>query len=132
MHLRSLRRAGVQRWCAPALLALALGACSTVTTVDRQGPAYTAKPSACAVEVVDGRNRPASSYEALAKIESHIQRNIFFGGKVTLLEDAYKELRSKACQLGGDLVVVEDSLESGAAEYSDVHVWATVFRAPRR
>ncbi len=112
------------------LLAL-LAACSTVTKVDRVGPDLPAQAGACRVEVVDAGNRAVAAWQLVARIESHIQRNIFFGGRVSLHDDAHKELRSKACLLGGDAVRIDDSLESGAAEMSHVHVWATVFRKPR-
>jgi hypothetical protein len=81
--------------------------------------------------VLDQHDAPVGAYKVVAQIESHIQRDIFLGGKVSLRDDAYKELRSKACQLGGDVVRIDDSLESSAAEMSHVHVWATVFRTAR-
>ncbi len=64
----------------------------------------------------------------LAKIEAHVQKNLFFGGRVALEDDAYPELRLKACQLGGDIVIVDDYLASTASEFSHVHVWASVLR----
>ena len=115
------------RWGLLPLLAL-VGACSTVTKVDRVGPDLPTRPGACRVDVVDNDNREVAAWQLVAKIESHIQRNIFFGGKVSLRDDAHAELRAKACLLGGDVVRIDDSLESGAAEMSHVHVWATVFR----
>ncbi|MFC5500604.1 hypothetical protein ACFPOE_23880 [Caenimonas terrae] len=115
------------RWGLLPLLAL-LGACSTVTKVERVGPDLPARAGACHVDVVGAGSRDVAAYRVVAKIESHIQRNVFFGGRVSLRDDAHAELRAKACALGGDVVRVDDSVESGAAEMSDVHVWATVFK----
>ena len=111
--------------------ALVLCGCSTATQVERIGPQRPADPANCAVVVLERTESPGPSSEVIGKVESHIQRNFFFGGKVSLKEDAYKELRAKACELGGDLVHIDDALESSAAEMSHVHVWATVYRSPR-
>ena len=73
-------------------------------------------------------NQPKRNYEVIGKIESHIEKNIFFGGKVHLEDEAFKELRTKACSLGGDAVIIDDSMETSASEMSHVHVWATVIR----
>lgn len=80
--------------------------------------------------VIRDKTLPAGPYEVIGKIESHLERDYFFGGTVRL-QDQYKELRQKACQLGGDVVVIQDYIESDAAEMSHVHVWATVLRMSR-
>ena len=72
--------------------------------------------------------KPNNPYEVIGKIESHIEKNLFFGGKAKLEDEAYKELRLKACGLGGDAVIIDDSIETSAAETSHVHVWATVIK----
>lgn len=110
------------------MLATVLAACGTTTTVTPIGPARAPKHESCEVEIAKTSQELPPNRELLAKIESHIQRNIFFGGKVTLIDDAYKELRLKACLLGGDTVLVDDYLESDAAEMTHLHVWASVFR----
>jgi hypothetical protein len=112
-----------------ALLAMAqLAGCATATTVTPLGPQLAARTGNCDVNVIDRGGSVPTGHAAIAKIESHIERNLFFGGRVTLLDEAYKELRAKACQLGGDQVRVDDFMESAAAEMTHVHVWATVFR----
>ena len=83
------------------------------------------------MEIFSLPNRPSANYQAIAKVESHISKNMFFGGKASLTDDAYKELRAKACQLGGEAILIEDSIETGAAEMTHVHVWATVLRRSR-
>ena len=92
---------------------------------------YPSKPENCEVAIFEKPARPNANVEVLAKIESHIKRNFFLGGKVSVKEDAYKELRLRACQLGGDSLIIEDSVESAAAEMTHVHVWATVLRTSR-
>jgi hypothetical protein len=121
----------MRRFNVTCLLAmLALFGCSTATRVERIGPERGAAPPNCQVVVLERSASPNPSSEAIGKVESHIQRNFFLGGKVSL-EDAYKELRAKACELGGDLVHVDDWLDSSAAEMTHLHVWATVYRTPR-
>lgn len=114
---------------AVALVVVAqLAGCATSTAVTPSLPDVAAGPGSCHANVIDrGRGVPAG-YQEVAKVESHIKRNLFFGGRVTLLEDAYEELRVKACEIGGDQVRVDDFVESAAAEMTHVHVWATVFR----
>jgi hypothetical protein len=121
----------MRRFNATCLIAvLALCGCGTATKVERIGPERGAGPRNCQVVVLERSASPNPSSEAIGKVESHIQRNFFLGGKVSP-EDVYKELRAKACELGGDLVHVDDWLESAAAEMTHVHVWATVYRTPR-
>ncbi len=57
-----------------------------------------------------------------------ILQNFFFGGKVQLEDEAFKELRIKACELGGDGVIIDDSIETSVSEMTHVHVWATVIK----
>lgn len=105
-----------------------LAGCATSTVVTPSISNVAAWPGSCQANVIDRGGVVPAGYQEVAKIESHIKRNFFFGGRVTLLEDAYKELRLKACEVGGDQVRVEDFVESAAAEMTHVHVWATVFR----
>jgi hypothetical protein len=72
--------------------------------------------------------KPGADYETIAKIESHIQKNMFFGKTANLEADAYDELRIKSCAVGGNAVVIDDYVESAAAEFSHVHVWASAIR----
>jgi hypothetical protein len=102
--------------------------CATSTVVTPAISSVAASPGSCHASVIDRGGAVPAGYQEIAKIESHIKRNFFFGGRVTLLEDAYKELRAKACEVGGDQVRVDDFVESAAAEMTHVHVWATVFR----
>jgi hypothetical protein len=112
-----------------ALVVLAqLAGCATSTTVTPLAHELAPRAGACDVTVIDRGGKVPTGHVAVASIESHIERNLFFGGRVTLLDEAYKELRTKACALGGDEVRVDDFLESAAAEMTHVHVWATVFR----
>jgi len=102
--------------------------CATSTVVTPSLPNVAPRSGSCHANVIDRGGAVPTGYQEVAKIESHIQRNFFFGGRVTLLEDAYEELRVKACEAGGDQVRVDDFVESAAAEMTHVHVWATVFR----
>ena len=112
-------------------VAVACSACSTTTNVTALGPAQSPKQDSCELPIVKTSQELPASRELIGKIESHIQRNMFFGGQVTLLDDAYKELRSKACQLGGDAVLVDDYMESRAAEMTHIHVWASVYKGSK-
>jgi hypothetical protein len=105
-----------------------ISACnSTVTNVKPSGTVYASKPGNC--EIVFYKNeKPAVTYERVGEIESHIKKNIFLGERAQLEDEAYKELRKKACKLGGDAVIIDDHMESTAAELTHVHVWATVIK----
>jgi hypothetical protein len=105
-----------------------LAGCATSTVVTSSMPNAPAPSANCRASVIDRGGAVPAGYQEVAKIESHIKRNFFFGGPVTLLDEAYKELRAKACEVGGDHVRVDDFVESAAAEMTHVHVWATVFR----
>jgi hypothetical protein len=104
-----------------------LTACATTTKVDNLDSAYNAKEKDCEIRFYNDE-KPNNPYEVIGKIESHIEKNLFFGGKAKLEDEAYKELRLKACGLGGDAVIIDDSIETSAAETSHVHVWATVIK----
>jgi hypothetical protein len=58
----------------------------------------------------------------IGKFESHIEKNFFFGGKVQLKDESFKELRIKACSLKGDAVIIDDSIETSVSEMTHVHV----------
>jgi len=109
-----------------ALLTL-LSACATTTQVNKLGSGYQAKDKECEIQFFKD-TKPTELYEAIGKIESHIKKNFFFGGKVQLEDEAFKELRLKACNLGGDAVIIDDYIESSASEMTHVHVWATVLK----
>ena len=104
-----------------------LSACATTTTVDKIGTALDSRENDCKVEFYKD-SKPSKTYKVIGKIESHIKRNFFLGGKVNLEDDAYKELSRKACELGGEAVVIDDYMENSAAEMTHVHVWATVLK----
>jgi hypothetical protein len=108
------------------LLAIITG-CSTTSKVTKLGGAASISAEDCEVKIAEKEPPPILPYETLGKIETHVQRNLFFGGRASL-DDAYDELRVKACQLGGNLVIINDHIESSASEFSHVHVWATVFK----
>ncbi len=108
-------------------LALLLSACATTTKVDHLKSGYQAKDENCEIRFYRDVP-PPEDYESIAKITSHIKKNMFFGGKVQLEDEAYKELRVKACDLGGDGVIIDDSIETSVSEMTHVHVWATVIK----
>ena len=108
------------------LIAL-LSACATTTKVDNLNYAYQSKDKDCEIQFYKD-DQPKKKYEVIGKIESHIKKNFFFGGQVQLEDEAFKELRIKACGLGGDAVIIDDSIETSASEMTHVHVWATVIK----
>jgi len=107
---------------------LLLSACTTNTTLTVADRKYQPVEASCAIRFFTHGKRPPSAYESLAKIESHIQKNMFFGKTAKLEEDAYAELKTKACSVGGNAVLIDDYVESTAAEFSHVHVWATAIK----
>ena len=109
------------------LLTHALSACSTTTKVDPLGAGHPPRAENCELVFFEKADPPNAAYETIGKIETHVQKNLFFGGQVNL-KDTHEELRSKACGLGGNAVMIDDYLESSALEMSHVHVWATVLR----
>lgn len=106
---------------------LLLTACATHTTVTVIDNKYQPAGNSCNVQFF-AQSKPTTSYETVAKIESHVQKNMFFGSTAKLEDDAYAELHRKACAIGGNAVVIDDYVESTASEFSHVHVWATVIR----
>lgn len=113
------------------LSVVVLTSCSTNTKVDQLGPTYPANQSSCEIIFFQKLTPPTEPYEILGKVETHLQKNFFFGGKVSMEDDAHHELRLKACSLGGNAVIVDDYVESSAAEMSHVHVWARVLRVKK-
>ena len=114
-------------WPMSFVLMVLLLACATTTNVDILNPAYKSKDKDCEIKFYTD-TKPQNNYETIGKIESHIKKNIFFGGKVELEDEAFKELRIKACELGGDAVIIDDSIETSVSEMTHVHVWATVIK----
>jgi len=119
--------ASVIRRIAIFLTVLLFSSCATTTKLDTIGTPLDSRGSDCKVDFYKDGN-PSRAYRVIGKIESHIVKNIFFGRKANLENDAYEELRQKACELGGEGVIINDSVESSAAELTHVHVWATVLR----
>lgn len=112
------------------LVILILPGCATDTHVEQIIVSHQSKAKDCKIEFYKG-SKPSEPYQIIGKIESHIKKNLFFGGKVQLEDEAYSELRFKACGLGGDSVIIDDYIETSAAEMSHVHVWATVLRSEK-
>jgi hypothetical protein len=102
-------------------------ACSTVTHTDSIGAPQASLDETCKVEIFTKLAMP-QQYEVIGKIETHIKRNIFFGGSVRTEDEGYQELRVKACKLGGNAVVIDDSIETSSAEMRHVHIWARVLK----
>ncbi len=104
-----------------------LSACSTTTKVEKLDSGSQARDKNCEIQFFKDE-QPGKNYEAIGKIESHIKKNLFFGGAVELEDEAFEELRAKACSLGGEAVIIDDSIETSASEMTHVHVWATVIK----
>jgi hypothetical protein len=117
----------IKQIAAQTLLLMFLAACSTTSTVNIVNPKYQTSQSACEVSFFK-KAKPEGEFETLAKIESHVQRNLFFGGDAKLEDEAYAELRKKGCAVGGNAIIINDYVESRASEFSHVHVWATVVK----
>ena len=115
----------VMRQILMLLSVVILSACATTTKVDKIGTGINSRGSDCNIEFFKD-SKPAKSFKVIGKIESHIKKNFFLGGKVTMEDDVYKELRQKACSLGGEAVIIDDYMENSVAEMTHTHVWATV------
>jgi hypothetical protein len=102
--------------------------CATTTNVERIDSAYQPNERDCEI-IFFKDTKPTEPYDVIGKIESHIKKNLFFGGTVQLEDEAYSELRLKACELGGDSVIIDDYIDTSAAEMTHVHVWATVLKS---
>lgn len=111
------------------MIAAILVGCATTTKVERLDISSQPREHHCEI-IFYKDSKPSEPYITVGKIESHIKKNLFFGGTVQLEDEAYKELRIKACELGGDSVIIDDYIETSAAEMSHIHVWATVLKQP--
>lgn len=111
-------------------IVMILSGCATTTKVEKTNISSQSKEHDCEI-VFYKDSKPSEPYITLGKVESHIKKNLFFGGTVQLEDEAYKELRTKACNLGGDSVIIDDYIETSAAEMSHIHVWATVLKLPK-
>lgn len=109
-------------------IVMLLSGCATTTKVEKTNYSSQSKEQDCEI-VFYKDSKPSVPYIILGKVESHLKNNIFFGGTVQLEDEAYIELRMKACDLGGDFVVIDDYIETSASEMSHVHVWATVLKS---
>ncbi len=113
------------------LAAATLSACSTTTSL-RTPPAGYANARAdsnCKVDIyADKSQKPQRPYRVITQAESSIRQNVFFGGKATLDNEAFAELRKQACKVGADAVVISDYIESSATEMSHIYVWADLVR----
>ncbi|MES9903498.1 MAG: hypothetical protein ABW168_12595 [Sedimenticola sp.] len=113
-----------------SLTIIILSGCATTTKVEKTN--FSSQPKEQNCEIVFYKDsKPSEPYTIVGKVESHIKKNLFFGGTVQLEDEAYTELRTKACGLGGDFVIIDDYIETSAAEMSHVHVWATVLKLPK-
>ena len=112
------------------LIVILLSGCTTTTKVEKIGSSHKQNAEDCNIQFYKDI-KPSKPYVVIGKIESHIKKNLFFGGTAQLEDEAYSELRSKACDLGGDSVIIDDYIETSAAEMSHVHVWATVLKSSK-
>jgi hypothetical protein len=110
-----------------SLCVVILSGCATTTKVEKIGTELNSRGNDCKVEFFRD-SKPSKTYKVIGKIESHISRNIFLGGKVTLEGDVYKELSLKACNIGGEAVIIDDYMENSALEMTHIHVWATAIK----
>ncbi|MFZ6734633.1 hypothetical protein ACO0LG_22070 [Undibacterium sp. Ji42W] len=109
---------------------LAFTGCATTTKVETVGAQRLALENTCKVEILEKSALPPSAI-TIGKLETHIKGNIFFGGVVRTNDEGYKELRTKVCALGGNAVVVDDLIESSAAEMRHIHIWARALLIPK-
>jgi len=109
-------------------IAILLSGCATTTKVEVIGSSHEQNVKDCNIQFYK-EIKPSKPYVIIGKIESHIQKNVFFGGTVQLEDEVYSELRLKACHLGGDSVIIDDYIETSATEMSHIHVWATVLKS---
>ena len=107
-----------------------LAGCATTTKVNKISSSHQEYAKDCDIQFYKD-TKPSRHYAVIGTIESHIKKNLFFGGVVQLEDEAYNELRLKACDLGGDSVIIDDYIETSAAEMSHVHVWATVVKSSK-
>ena len=121
----------MRHYCINLILSMAIivlfSACATRIKVDKLTFENQPKVKDCEIQFFND-TQPQKNYDLIAKIELHIKKNIFFGGEVQLEDEIYKELRSKACELGGDAVIIDDHIEISASEMTHVHAWATVVK----
>ncbi len=108
-----------------------LTSCSTVTKIENPHIGIIPKDSGCKVQFFNG-TIPKNDFLSLTKIETHIEKNFFFGGTVTLDDEAFDELRDHVCELGGDAVIIDDFIETSALEFTHIHVWATIIKFVRK
>ncbi|MFZ6656894.1 hypothetical protein [Undibacterium sp. TJN19] len=107
-----------------------LSGCATVSKVETVGDIQPVLADKCQIEIIDKSALPIGS-KIIGNIETHIKGNIFFGGVVRTNDEGYKELRIKSCALGGNAVVIDDVIESSAAEMRHIHIWARVLIIPK-
>lgn len=108
-------------------LLVMLSACATTSSVDVVDAKHPANAPDCKVSFFK-KVKPEGKFDVVAQIESHVQKNFFFGGDAKLETEAYAELQKKTCSVGGNAVIVTDYVESRASEFSHVHVWATAIK----
>lgn len=109
------------------VISLLLAGCATNTTLTPITDNHQPSDVRCEIRFFRD-SKPSAPYDSIAKIESHVRKNLFFGGRASLEDEAYAELRTKTCAAGGDAVVIDDYVESSALEFSHVHVWATAIK----
>jgi len=118
----------VSRW--PLLVCVvSLASCATSSRVDALNGGSSARDGDCEITFFKDA-KPSVPFETLGRIESHIAKNFFFGGKAKLEDEGYNELRAKACGIGGNAVVIDDHIQTSASEMTHLHIWATVIRLP--
>lgn len=108
----------------------AFAGCATTTKVETLGAQRPALENTCKVDILAKSALPSDAV-TLGKLETHIKGNIFFGGVVRTNDEGYKELRIKVCSLGGNAVVIDDLIESSAAEMRHIHIWARALLIPK-
>lgn len=112
------------------LTAFFLGGCVNITKIVTEGKTQSPLSEDCVVDIIE-KNKLPDNFETLGSIETHIKGNIFFGGVVRTNDEGFKELRKKTCLLGGNAVVIDDSMEIASVEMRHVHIWARVLRVAK-
>ena len=82
----------------------------------------------CNIQFVEDKELGVNGYLLIGEIESHIKRNLFTGWVADLERDVQPEVKKQACSLGATHVIIDNIIETSAAEFKHIHIWARAFK----
>lgn len=99
----------------------------TKSEVENLGFLYLPKEDNCTITFLTSK-KPKMTYEVIGNVKTTIIRNMGYRLKETPRQDLDNELRKQACILGGDIVSIDEIVDTSTEESARLQAWSTIIK----